>query len=193
MLRRYQAALAEEYPDYTLVLLPSLYVGSDALPAKGSLSVPAPVMREVLLAYVKGLAAQGFRYLFLADNHGGPRHQLGMEVAARKAWKKYRFYLVNPFNLEFRLMVQHDPGFLRDCGLRPGSCGDDADAHAGTNETSLMLVASPDQVRENWSAVEASLPRPRLKRSASWASFWLLFAGTGQGHGPPGGDPGLGL
>ena len=96
LLQRYAAALHEEYPDYTLVALPSLYLGSDALPVKGSLSVPAPLLRKVLLAYVKGLAAQGFRYLFLADNHGGPRHQMATEAASRRAWRRHRFCLVNP-------------------------------------------------------------------------------------------------
>ena len=158
--RRYAAALHEEYPDYTLVELPSLYLGSDALPIKGSLSVPAPLLRKVLLAYAKGLAAQGFRYLFLADNHGGPRHQMGMESASRLAWRRHRFYLVNPFNLEFRLMVQHDPDFLEQTGLQPGNCGDDADAHAGTNETSLMLQSNPRRVRDNWREVAPSLPPP---------------------------------
>jgi len=46
-------------------------------PVQGSLSVPAPLLKKVLLAYVKGLAAQGFRYLFLADNHGGPPPPVG--------------------------------------------------------------------------------------------------------------------
>jgi len=163
LLRRYAEALQREYPDYTLVSLPSLYLGSDALPVKGSLSVPAPLLRRVLLAYVKGLAGQGFRYLFLADNHGGPRHQMAIEAASRRAWRRYRFYLVDPFNHEFRLMVQHDPSFLKETGLEPGRCGDDADSHAGTNETSLMLRVDPEQVRENWREVTPSLPPPPSK------------------------------
>ena len=158
ILERYIQALQEEFPAYTLVKLPPLYLGADALPAPGSLSVPAPLVREVLLSYVKGLAAQGFRYLFLADNHGGPRHQLGIEAACRRAWRKHRFHLVDPFNLEFRLMVQHDPQFLAAANLKPGNCGDDADAHAGTNETSLMLAAHPEKVRDTWREVAPSLP-----------------------------------
>jgi creatinine amidohydrolase/Fe(II)-dependent formamide hydrolase-like protein len=57
-------------------------------------------------------------------------------------------------------MVQHDPAFLKETGLQPGSCGDDADAHAGTNETSLMLQGDPAQVRESWRTVSPSLPPP---------------------------------
>ena len=176
--RRYAAALQKEFPDYTLVSLPSLYLGSDALPLKGSLSVPAPLLRKVLLSYVKGLASQGFRYLFLADNHGGPRHQMAIEAASRRAWRRYRFYLVDPFNHEFRLMVQHDPAFLKETGLEPGSCGDDADAHAGTNETSLMLQADPEQVRENWREVVPSLPPPPNKAVLLLGRILGIFSST---------------
>ncbi len=178
LLRRYSAALQEEYPDYNLIELPPLYLGADALPVKGSLSVPAPLLKKVLLSYVKGLAVQGFRYLFLADNHGGPRHQLGLESASRLAWRRYRFHLVNPFNHEFRLMVQHDPEFLKETGLGPGSCGDDADAHAGTNETSLMLQADPDQVRENWRTVPPSLPPAPQRAVLFLGRFLSIFSRT---------------
>ncbi|HAP31634.1 MAG TPA: hypothetical protein DCQ14_01055 [Firmicutes bacterium] len=163
ILDRYIKALQEEFPAYTLVKLPPLYLGADALPVKGSLFVPAPLLREVLLSYVKGLAVQGFRYLFLADNHGGPRHQLSIETACRKAWRKYRFHMVNPFNLEFRMMVQHDPQLLAAANLQPGKCGDDPDCHAGTNETSLMLASHPEKVWEIWREVVPSLPHAESK------------------------------
>lgn len=178
LLQRYAESLHEEFPDYTLVALPSLYLGSDALPVKGSLSVPAPLLRKVLLAYAGGLAAQGFRYLFLADNHGGPRHQMATEAASRLAWRKHCFYLINSFNHEFRLMVQHDPVFLKDTGLHPGSCGDDADAHAGTNETSLMLQADPEQVRGNWRTAEPSLPPPGVGAVLFLGRVFSIFSRT---------------
>ncbi|MDW7650012.1 MAG: creatininase family protein [Bacillota bacterium] len=149
LIERYIIQLQKEFPAYSLVKMPPLYLGADALPVKGSVSVPAPLVKGVLLSYVKALAGQGFRYLFLADNHGGPRHQMGIEAASRKAWKKYDFYLINSFNHEFKLMVQHDPAFLQQTGLCAGCCGDDADAHAGTNETSLMLAAAANKVRSS--------------------------------------------
>ncbi len=138
--RRYAEALRQEFPDYTLVRFPPLFTGADALPVKGSLNFPAPLLKKVLLSLARELAGQGFRYLFLSDNHGGPRHQLAIETAARRAWKKYRFIVVNPFNLIFRMMVENDPRLLLETGLAQGCCGDDSDSHAGTNETSLMLA-----------------------------------------------------
>ncbi len=158
---RYMAELHKRRPDLRFVQLPSLYVGSDALPVAGSLSVPAVHLEGVLRAYGKGLAKQGFRYLFVADNHGGPRHQMAVEAAARALWRRHRFYLIDPFGADFRYMVQHDAKFMSRTGLGPGACGDDPDSHAGTNETSLMLVCSPRRVREDYRSIRASLPPAR--------------------------------
>lgn len=161
LAERYMAELHKRQPHLQFVRLPSLYVGSDALPVAGSLSVPAVHLEGVLRAYGKGLAEQGFRYLFVADNHGGPRHQMAVEAAARALWRKYRLYLIDPFGADFRYMVQHDAKFMSTTGLGPGACGDDPDSHAGTNETSLMLACSPRRVSEDYRSVRASLPPAR--------------------------------
>ncbi len=156
--KRYIAALENEYLGFSFIKLPPLYMGSDALPVKGSFSVPAPALMSSLYAIGKGLAEQGFHYLFLSDNHGGPRHHLGIEKAAQKLWKKYRFYMINPFGLVFKLMVQHDEEFMKKVGLEEGRMGDDADAHAGTNETSLMLSVAPEMVADDFADVPPSEP-----------------------------------
>ena len=56
ILRAIQAASGNDYGNSA-----AAYVGSDALPVKGSLSVPAVALRTVLLA-CQGLAAQGFKH-----------------------------------------------------------------------------------------------------------------------------------
>ena len=160
LLNRYIRELARRRPDLTFVKLPPLFTGADALPVAGSLSVPAAHVEGVLKAYGKGLARQGFKYLFVADNHGGPRHQMAIVAAARALWKRHRFYLVDPFGLEFKHMVQHDAAFMNKTGLGPGACGDDSDSHAGTNETSLMLACSPSRVDPRYAEIPASLPPP---------------------------------
>lgn len=179
LAERYIKELYRRHPELTFVRLPSLYMGSDALPVKGSLSVPAPYLEGTLLSYGKGLAAQGFRYLFVADNHGGPRHQMGIEAAARALWRKYKFYLIDPFNMEFWYMVQHDPDFMEKTGLGPGVCGDDRDSHAGTNETSLMLACCPELVAEGYSEVPASKPAPHTGGASfvAWLARVVKFFG----------------
>ncbi|QUL98353.1 MAG: creatininase family protein [Candidatus Fermentithermobacillus carboniphilus] len=160
--RRVQQKLLESHPELTLVNLPPLYCGSDALPVPGSISVPAPYLSGVLLSYAKGLARQGFKYLLITDNHGGPRHQMAVDYAVRKAWSKYRFYLIDPFLTIYKYMVRHEPAFMELTGLPAGKCGDDEDNHAGTNETSLMMAVSPDYAEKDYGSVKPSLlPKPR--------------------------------
>lgn len=174
--KRYAEALHKEFPDFTLVRMPSLFAGSDALPVKGSVSVPAPTLKNLLFAIGKALADQGFRYLFLSDNHGGPRHQLAFEVAARKLWKKYRFYLINPFGLVFKYMVQHDREFMKKVGLPEGQVGDDADSHAGTNETSLVMATDPSMVTPDYSEIPPSEPPPPNRMALFLARIAKVFS-----------------
>ncbi|HEY3315325.1 MAG TPA: creatininase family protein [Bacillota bacterium] len=156
--RRYAAEIELRHPDFTLVVLPPLHAGADPLPVGGSIAVPAPVLEGLIVAFAAGLGEQGFRYLLISDNHGGPRHQMAIEAAARTAWKKHRFYVINSFGLEFRMMVQHDQALLTATGLGPGNIGDDPDVHAGTNETSLMLATDPGLIDPGYRNVPPSAP-----------------------------------
>lgn len=175
LVKRYRDAIRKNFPEVTPVKLPPLFLGSDALPYRGSLSIPAPLLKKVLINLVKGLAFQGFRYLLVADNHGGPRHQMAVEAAARRVWKKYRFHMIDPFGWEYRQMVLRQEGMLNETGLEPGYCGDDEDAHGGSNETSLMLACCPQRVRSCYQEIESSIPpppNPILKRLASAAGWF---------------------
>lgn len=174
--KRYAQELKKEYPNYTLIRIPSTYMGSDTVPAFGSLSFPAPALKKVLLSLGKSLANKGFRYLFLSDNHGGPRHHLAIEIASRKLWKKHGFYLINPFSLVFKKMVQHDKYFMDKTGLKAGKTGDDEDAHAGTNETSLMLAIAPDKVSDDYREVPPSTPPPPSRPILLLSRFLGLFS-----------------
>jgi len=180
IIERYRCALQTEFPDLTLVKLPPLYLGADALPVKGSLSITSKYLRKIILNLVKGLASQGFRYMFLANNHGGPRHQLALEAASRYAWNKYQFYLIDSFGLEYRRMVLHHQDLLKKTGLQPGNCGDHFDAHAGTNETSLMLACCPQKVNKNIDKIAKSTPpspsRLLLGFARSLKIFGLIFS-----------------
>lgn len=153
------------YPGFRLLLLPPLYAGCDPLPLKGSIPIRAKTLESLLWDYVRGLAGQGFRYLIVCDNHGGPSHQIAMEIVAGRAWRRYGFAFINPFNVVFRKMVQHDHDFLNLVRLTPGTCGDDPDAHAGTNETSLMMASREDLVGD-WKGVPPSLPPERTGLAA---------------------------
>jgi len=163
--QEYCKALRERYPEYHLLILPPVFAGCDPLPLKGSIAIRAKTLERLLFDYVRGLSEQGFRFLIVCDNHGGPSHQIAMEVVARKAWKRYQFVFINPFNVIYRKMVQHDKDFLRLINLFPGECGDDADCHAGTNETSLMLATNPALVKDH-----QNIPSSAIKEKTGLAA-----------------------
>ncbi len=140
--------IQEDFPSYQPVLMPHLPLGADALPRPGSLGVSGSHLGRILESWGRELAGMGFKYLLLADNHGGPRHLLACEKAARRLYRKHNFYLLNPFSREFSLMMAGDHQFLQQSGLQPGQCGDIDDLHAGTNETSLLLEAQAEQVQD---------------------------------------------
>jgi creatinine amidohydrolase/Fe(II)-dependent formamide hydrolase-like protein len=153
LLTRILARLEEQYPDYDRLVLPTVYAGSDTIPALASVDVDSRALYHLLVATGRSLAQQGFRYLVLTDNHGGPRHQIAIEKAVRRVYRKHRFFVVAPFLNFYRRMVERDPALLRDTGTGPGSCGDLTDAHSGRNETSIMLATAPESVASGWESL----------------------------------------
>lgn len=153
---KYVQEFENRYPDYNIIKLPPLALGSSLLPIKGSLEIKARTLEKLLDDFVKNLNEMGFKYLFIMDNHGGPTHQMAIEAASHKAFKRDQFYLIDPFNYLFKKMIEDDKQLLKEIEASPGECGDDQDLHAGNNETSLMLYLSPDDVGE-YRELKASL------------------------------------
>jgi len=144
--RRVIQRLQERHPELDFLLLPSTYLGADTVPIPPSVNVDSRALYYLILATGRSLAVQGFHYLFITDNHGGPRHQIAIEKAVRQLYRRYRFAVVAPFLHFCRRMTELDPELLQAIGAGPGSVGDATDIHAGTNETSLMLAIAPGKV-----------------------------------------------
>ena len=158
LLVEYTKKLSQKYPDYELIKMPSLPFGGSLLPVKGSIEIKARNLEKILFDISKNLSKMGFKYLFLADNHGGPAHQMAIEAASHKAAKKLKFNLIDPFNYVFKMMVEHDKRLLDQLSSKEGEIGDDPDLHAGNNETSLMLYVSPEQVGEYQEIKDSLIP-----------------------------------
>jgi creatinine amidohydrolase/Fe(II)-dependent formamide hydrolase-like protein len=176
--RRVLARLEERNSDYDRLVLPTLHAGSDTIPARGSVDVDSRALYHILVATGRALAAQGFRYLLVTDNHGGPRHQIAIEKAVRRVYRKHRVFIVAPFLNFYRRMVECDPALLKETGTAAGSCGDLTDAHAGRNETSLMLATAPETVASGWQSLERvtigrESPAYRLVMAARPVLRWL--------------------
>jgi len=146
--------LRERHPDLDMVIMPSTYLGSDTIP--GSVNVSGIALNLLLVAEGRMLAALGFKYLLLTDNHGGPRHQIAIAKAVRSLHRRYGFHLIAPFLSFYRKMIELAPELLAKTGTGPGSTGDVADIHAGLNETSLMLASANPRVRPNWPGLPAT-------------------------------------
>ncbi len=160
-LDRLLARLEERYPDYDRLVLPTIHAGSDTIPSAGSFNVDSRALYYLLVAAGSSLAKQGFRYLVVTDNHGGPRHQIAIEKAVRRLYRKHGFSVIAPFLNFYRRMVECDPALLRDTGTAQGSCGDLTDCHAGRNETSLMLAAARGSVASDWESLGLAAVSPR--------------------------------
>jgi creatinine amidohydrolase len=159
--RRVMDQVAERWPETDFLVLPPAFIGADTLPAPGSVDVYSQTIYRVLIATGRALAAQGFRTLLLTDNHGGPRHQIAVEKAVRRLYRQ-GFCLIAPFNRFCRRMIDDDRDLLAETGLAPGAIGDSTDQHAGTNETSLMLVVAPGLILPLWK----TLPRTAVSADA---------------------------
>lgn len=174
--KRIIAQAGARWPETDFLVLPPTYLGSDTVPDPTSVNVDSRALYFLLLATGRSLAAQGFRTLLVTDNHGGPRHQIAIEKAVRRLYRDHDFCLLAPFNRFYRRMVERDPQLLADTGLGPGSCGDGPDSHAGTNETSLMLVVGPGLVLPLWKTLPRTAvpddapPRPLMEMAARVAA-----------------------
>lgn len=169
-----------ERPDLDYLVFPSVHLGADTIPAPGSVKIDSRAIHLLLASTAASLAGMGFKWMLVTDNHGGARHQAAIEKAVRKAWKKHRFALICPFLNFYRRMVEHDPALLEATGTAAGSCGDIDDAHAGTNETSLMLSSAPDKVAANWRDVpKVTIDRgSRIYRTLSLLGTLLRLMGV---------------
>jgi len=179
LMKEYCKAITARFPGYSVLLLPSLFAGCDPLPACGSIAIKPKTLQMILEDNIRGLAKQGFKYLVMCDNHGGPGHQMALEKTALKAWRRFRFIMINSFNVIYRNMVKHNNSFLDLTGLSPGECGDDADNHAGTNETALML-ATDDKLVKDYRSVKPSILPTRSGLAALIGDLGRLLGRIGR-------------
>ena len=141
--------LLETHPDFHALVLPTLPMGANAIPVSGSLDIGHKAVYLTLRDTGRALAAQGFRTWVITDNHGGPLHQVAVERVSREMSRR-KLVVIAPFHALFRRMVRRDPDLLAKTGLSAHKCGAPDDAHAGTNETSLMLALHPGKIGEVW-------------------------------------------
>ena len=75
-------------PGWAAVLAPTLHLGSFTFDAVGTVRVRQRVVRDALVDYGASLARAGFRWILIANGHGGPGHLTALEEAAATPGQK---------------------------------------------------------------------------------------------------------
>ena len=138
-------------PGWTAVLAPTLHLGSFTFAAPGTVNVRQRVVRDTLVDYGHSLARAGFRYIFIANGHGGPGHLTALEEAAAIVSRQHGITMASFTGYmawEF-LRGRYLDKIAGALGRPLTDAERDAfaeDAHGGWWETSLMLMLRPDLV-----------------------------------------------
>ena len=169
-------------PGWSVILLPTLHLGSFTFETVGTISVRQRVLRDVMVDYGEALARSGFRFVLIANGHAGPGHLTALDEAAATvsrrhnvvmasftghlAWEFLRGRYVDAIEAELgRALTATERGAFAE------------DAHGGWWETSLMLLLRPDLVDESF----RTLPPARYSMVRRIVPNYPLKGG-GQGY-----------
>src|SRR5262250_364776 len=82
-------------PGWAAVLAPTLYLGSFTFDSVGTVSVRQRVVRDAVVDYGRSLARTGFRYILVANGHGGPGHLTALEEASVIVARRHRVMMAS--------------------------------------------------------------------------------------------------
>jgi creatinine amidohydrolase len=157
--RHFAEAIAERVvagrSGWSVVLAPTLHLGSFTFDTIGTITVRQRVVRDALVDYGDSLARAGFRWILIANGHAGPGHLTALDEASaivtrrhgvtmasftgHLAWQFLRGRYVERIETELgRPLTAAERGAFAE------------DAHGGWWETSLMLLLRPDLVDESF-------------------------------------------
>ena len=169
-------------PGWSVVLAPTLHLGSFTFDSVGTVRVRQRVVRDALVDYGDSLARAGFRYILVSNGHGGPSHLTALEEAAARVSRRRRVTMASfTGRLAWQFLRGHYLEKIEAALGRPLT--DDErrafaeDAHGGWWETSLMLMLRPDLVDESY----RTLPPARYSLAAKLVPNYPLKNG-GRGY-----------
>lgn len=171
---------AEKHPEWTVVQYPPLPLGTDELPLAGSMNVDQRTVYEGVRRHGNSLARAGFRYVVVTNGHGGPRHASALEAACRKVSKANGIHMFTPSIATLHAIITGRRfEQVEELIERPLSEAERsallAGEHAGTWETSFMLVQQPELVERDWQKLGLDAPpafRP-VARAGEKIVSWL--------------------
>jgi creatinine amidohydrolase len=184
--RHFARAVAErlvaQRPGWSVVLAPTLHLGSFTFESVGTVSVRQRVVRDTLVDYGRSFARSGFQWIFVANGHGGPGHLTALEEASAIVSRRDG---VTMASLTGYLAWEFFRGrYLPKIEAALGRAFTDderqafsEDAHGGWWETSLMLLLRPELVNESY----RDLPPARYSLAERMVPNYPLRGG-GQGY-----------
>jgi len=193
--RHFAEALSERLtaarPGWTALLAPTLHLGSFTFDAVGTVKVRQRVVRDAVVDYGRSLARAGFRYILVANGHGGPGHLTALEEASAIVTRRHRVMMASVSgHLAWQFLRGRYTDKIAAALGRPltdderQAFGDDA--HGGWWETSLMLMIRPDLVDPSY----RTLPPARYSlRDRAIPNYPLRNGGQGYVGHPALADP----
>jgi creatinine amidohydrolase len=148
-------------PGWSVVLAPTLHLGSFTFEMVGTVSVRQRVVRDLLVDYGEAFARAGFRYVLVANGHGGPGHLTALDEAAAIVSRRHGVTMASfTGHLAWEFVRGRYLPRIENALGRPLSADERTafteDAHGGWWETSLMLLIRPDLVDDSWRTLPAA-------------------------------------
>jgi creatinine amidohydrolase len=174
--------LVAQRAGWSVVLTPTLHLGSFTFDTVGTITVRQRVVRDALVDYGDSLARSGFRWILVANGHAGPGHLTALDEAAAIVTRRYDVTMASfTGHLAWEFLrgryvdrIEHELGRPLTAAER-GAFAEDA--HGGWWETSLMLLLRPDLVDDSY----RTLPPARYSLAARVVPNYPLKNG-GQGY-----------
>ena len=142
-------------PGWSVVLAPTLHLGSFTFDTVGTIAVRQRVVRDALVDYGSAVAKSGFNWILVANGHAGPGHLNALDEAAAIVSRRHRVTMASftgHLAWEF-LRGRYTDAIEAELGRSLTAEERQAfaeDAHGGWWETSLMLLLRPDLVDETY-------------------------------------------
>ncbi len=142
--------IAEEIvkrPGWTAVIYPTIPIGDGGANEigfkyvfPGTYGARLKTLRAIYMDLGSELGEQGFRWIFILQNHGSPMHNFVLDQAGDYFHDTYGGQMVNLFGLE-------PAGSENENGVAAALKAENGiDIHAGASETSRILFIRPDLV-----------------------------------------------
>ncbi|MGH7317298.1 MAG: creatininase family protein, partial [Candidatus Rokuibacteriota bacterium] len=163
--RHFTESIAERLvvgrPGWTVVLAPTLHLGSFTFDTVGTVAVRQRVVRDAVVDYGSALGRAGFRHVLVSNGHGGPGHLVALEEAAAIVSRRHGITMASftgHLAWEFmrgRLLPRIEAALGRPLSAEEREAFSE-DAHGGWWETSIMLVLRPDLVDDGYRQLPAA-------------------------------------